>query len=71
MKTGMLCMKRPKTVPQKPRPRSKMSNENIARKRRNIIDRILGIQYMYLLIFFFTGKSYRTRLFKVSGENPP
>ena len=50
--TGILCIKSPNIVPQKPRFSSKTSSENIVRKRRNSIHRIRGVQYINLLIFF-------------------
>lgn len=49
---GMLCINRPKIVPQNPKFISKMSSENIVKKRTNKRDNILGVQYMNLLIFF-------------------
>ena len=52
-KTGILCMNNPRTVPQKSYCASKISKENMARKRRNKIDKILGAQYTNLLIFGF------------------
>jgi hypothetical protein len=54
-KTGILCMNNPRTVPQKSYCASKISSENMARKRRNKIDRILGAQYINLLIFGFVA----------------
>lgn len=41
---GMLCIKNAATVPQKPSPVSKTSNENNDKKSMNIIERIRGVQ---------------------------
>jgi len=49
---GILCISKPTTICQKLKPGSKTSKENNAKKHINIIDRILGVQYRYLLIFF-------------------
>ena len=50
---GMLCINKPSAICQAVRPGSKTSNENIIKKRTNIIPNILGVQYINLLIFFF------------------
>jgi len=49
---GILCITNPRIVCQNPRFKSKISNENKAKKRMNSIDKILGVQYMNLLILF-------------------
>lgn len=56
MSAGILCMNNPKTICQKLNPGEKTSNENIAKKQMNNIDKILGVQYMNLptLPTFFT-----------------
>jgi hypothetical protein len=50
--TGILCINKPTIVCQKFNFKSKMSDENKAKKQRNISDNILGVQYINLLIFF-------------------
>jgi hypothetical protein len=50
--TGILCINNPSTVPQKPNFISKISKEKMAKNSIKIIDKILGVQYTDLLIFF-------------------
>ena len=50
--TGILCMNNPNTVCQKLNSPEKTSNDINAKNNMNIIDKILGVQYANLLIFF-------------------
>jgi hypothetical protein len=49
---GILCMNNPTDICQKLNPGEITSNESSAKKHINIIDKILGVQYINLLIFF-------------------
>jgi len=49
---GILCTNNPNTVSQKPNFMSKTSKENMAKNSIKIIDKILGVQYTNLFIFF-------------------
>ena len=51
--TGILCINNPNNIWEKLNPGSKTSKENIAKNNRNIIDKILGVQYTNLMVFFF------------------
>lgn len=51
--TGMLCMNNPNAQSTKLVQESNTSNENIARNKRNKIDRILGVQNINFLVLFF------------------
>jgi len=51
--TGILCMNNPINVCQKLNSEEKTSNDINAKNNMNIIDKILGVQYINLLIFFF------------------
>ena len=50
--TGILCIRNPTTICQKLNSGEMTSNENNAKKHINIIDKILGVQYINLFIFF-------------------
>jgi len=50
---GILCINKLMIICQTVSPGSKISNENIIKKRIKIIPKILGVQYINLLIFFF------------------
>ena len=50
--TGILCANNPAVICQKLNPGEITSNENNAKKQIKIIDRIFGIQYINLLIFW-------------------
>jgi len=50
--TGILCINNPTTICQKLNSGEITSNENNAKKHINIIDKILGVQYINLFIFF-------------------
>ena len=50
--TGILCINNPTTICQKLNSGEITSNENNAKKHIKIIDRILGVQYINLFIFF-------------------
>jgi len=50
--TGILCINNPTTICQKLNSGEITSNENNAKKQIKIIDRILGVQYINLFIFF-------------------
>lgn len=52
MNTGILWINNPAAICQKLNPGEITSSENTAKKHRNIIDRILGVQYINLLILF-------------------
>ena len=49
--TGILCMNNPTAICQKLNSGEMTSNENNAKKHIKIIERILGVQYIYLFIF--------------------
>lgn len=55
IKTGTLCINKPRAISQKPEAESKTSRENIARNRRNITERIRGVQKIqsFLIVFSF------------------
>lgn len=53
MRVGILCINRPIAICWKFESSEKTSNDNIAKNRMNIIDKTLGAQYRYLLMFFF------------------
>ena len=65
--TGILCINNPNIVSQKPNFISKISKENIAKNSIKIIDKILGVQYINLLIFFSIYFDYT--LFKRKNNN--
>jgi len=60
--TGILCINNPTTICQKLNSGEITSNENNAKKHINIIDRILGVQYINLFIFFPIGSFVFTYL---------
>jgi hypothetical protein len=59
--TGILCINNPNAVSQKPNFISKTSKENIAKNSIKMIDKILGVQYTNLLIFFSILLAHSTK----------
>lgn len=49
---GILCINKPINVCQKFNPESKISKENSAKNKINMIDKILGAQYINLFVYF-------------------
>jgi len=54
--TGILCINRPNSICPKLNPGAITSKENNAKKQINTMDRIRGVQYINLFIFFINAR---------------
>lgn len=55
---GILCINKARAISQKLKFSAKTSNEKSIKNKMNIIDKILGVQYINLLIFFIIFPSF-------------